>query len=555
MEKGIIYIDNGGMIRINRDFMTIVYYPDNNLLADFKEYVESKSDLIAFEDGKEKFTYGQVFNRALIIEKYIIERNINTNLVAVIYCIKNIDIIAMILACSMQNMKYTILDCHMSYEKIIPLIRYYKIGHMFTDVVIQDQSFFHKLVVNHMESVVNINDSTVMETFETYKVAYQNKECSLGGYRYYNLCVSQDELDGYVLKIVEAIWDVKKTIGVLMANPIYLIAIKKASEKVGADIIIIEDINEKQLIEQCKKEKIHTLMYDDDMLNKADTLFWQVDTLEQSIFFSEGRTFETTKEQNFKVLWDVIANEDSKNTNDYGWNNSYNGEKFSMEEMEEYINNFYIKLKPYLGDGKRVFDIGCGHGLVLFKIAPEVSEYYAVDLSSRIIELNKKKVKKEGINHVTLAQASACDIDKLGCKNMDIVLSSSVVQYFPNTVYLEHVLNSAVDMLKEKGIVYIDDLLDLETKYDLIEDTLDYKRKHPNAETKMKWNNDLFIHKDFFEYYQAKYPEVVRIDVSSKLGKIPNELTKYRYDVLITIDKTKKTIHKSKKNRKILCFK
>ncbi|MDT2194478.1 hypothetical protein P7H14_23040 [Paenibacillus larvae] len=51
--------------------------------------------------------------------------------------------------------------------------------------------------------------------------------------------------------------------------------------------------------------------------------------------------------------------------------------KRSAEEMQEYIGNFQTKLKPHLTKESKVPEVGCGHGLLPFHLAPDVKEYVA----------------------------------------------------------------------------------------------------------------------------------------------------------------------------------
>ncbi len=38
-------------------------------------------------------------------------------------------------------------------------------------------------------------------------------------------------------------------------------------------------------------------------------------------------------------------------------------------------------------------------------------------------------------------------------------------------------------------------------------------------------------------------PDIANIEVTNKIGVIDNEINKYRYDVMITVDKTSHTLH------------
>ncbi|MGG6267240.1 amino acid adenylation domain-containing protein [Leptolyngbya sp. AN03gr2] len=80
--------------------------------------------------------------------------------------------------------------------------------------------------------------------------------------------------------------------------------------------------------------------------------------------------------------WQMIHDDDQNNrVNDQweptfnisGWANSYTGELISDEEMQEWVDSTVeriLALQP-----KRVLEIGCGTGLLLFRVAPQCLEY------------------------------------------------------------------------------------------------------------------------------------------------------------------------------------
>lgn len=87
-----------------------------------------------------------------------------------------------------------------------------------------------------------------------------------------------------------------------------------------------------------------------------------------------------------KKLWEYTVNNAKDELAGGGWVNSYNREPFSKFEMNEFSENVYQKLKPYLNNDTKVLEIGCSTGLTMFKILPFVGEYHAVDLSSTVLK-------------------------------------------------------------------------------------------------------------------------------------------------------------------------
>ncbi|MDT2285148.1 class I SAM-dependent methyltransferase [Paenibacillus larvae] len=122
-----------------------------------------------------------------------------------------------------------------------------------------------------------------------------------------------------------------------------------------------------------------------------------------SCWMSRRDAASSDKQLQMRNIWEAVAEETSEALNDYGWSSSYGGKAFSLEEMQEYIGNFQTKLKPHLTKESKVLEVGCGHGLLLFHLAPDVKEYVATDLSGTIIERNRERAR-EGLSHVKLSR-------------------------------------------------------------------------------------------------------------------------------------------------------
>ena len=67
-----------------------------------------------------------------------------------------------------------------------------------------------------------------------------------------------------------------------------------------------------------------------------------------------------------------------------GWNDSYTGEPIPAEQMHEWVDGTVeriLALSP-----KRVLEIGCGTGLLLFRVAPACDRYVGVDLAQHALD-------------------------------------------------------------------------------------------------------------------------------------------------------------------------
>ncbi|MEL6394030.1 MAG: class I SAM-dependent methyltransferase, partial [Bacteroidota bacterium] len=305
--------------------------------------------------------------------------------------------------------------------------------------------------------------------------------------------------------------------------------------------VISETFTKRERAECIAQWKPTLLVTESSFIDEADQWLWGTEALQHIALVDDYKpeAVQSHKEEHFKDIWNRVAQTSHQAINDYGWQNSYSGEAFSVAEMEEYVHNFTSKLAPHIDEASRVLEVGCGHGLVLFQLAPKVERYLATDLSEVIIEKNRDKAKNRNLSHVSLEALSAVEIGQLNqSEKFDVVICSSAVHYFPNTVYLEKVVAAAIQKLDDTGVIYLDDLMDLSKKEALVASAINYNEHHETTTAKTDWDSDLFISRTFFEKLQENYPEIVAWEASNKLGKINNELTRYRYDVLLKIDKT-----------------
>ncbi|MCP5106597.1 MAG: AMP-binding protein, partial [bacterium] len=237
-----------------------------------------------------------------------------------------------------------------------------------------------------------------------------------------------------------------------------------------------------------------------------------------------------------RKLWEYVGETAVDEVTGGGWLSSYTGEPIPAAEMAEYGDNVLEKLSPLLHPRMRVLEIGCASGITMYRVAPLVGFYYGTDLSAVIIEKNKQQIKSEGFRNIRLTRAAAHEIRQIEETRFDLVILNSVVQCFHGHNYLRRVLRRAVEKMADSGYLFIGDIMDRDLKADLLNDLRNFNRSG-QYKTKTDWSSELFLSRDFFSDLTVEIPEISRVEFSDKIHTISNELTRFRYDALLTVAK------------------
>ncbi|HLP60675.1 MAG TPA: condensation domain-containing protein, partial [Candidatus Deferrimicrobium sp.] len=107
--------------------------------------------------------------------------------------------------------------------------------------------------------------------------------------------------------------------------------------------------------------------------------------------------------------------------------------------------------------------------------------------------------------------------------------------------YLRNVIVKSIDMLGDNGCLFLGDILDQDLKNNLIKEMIEFKYNDPrgSGKTKTDWSADLFVSRSFFEDLNVDIPAIECVKFSNKIYTVENELTKFRYDAFITVNKHK----------------
>jgi amino acid adenylation domain-containing protein len=226
-----------------------------------------------------------------------------------------------------------------------------------------------------------------------------------------------------------------------------------------------------------------------------------------------------------------------------GWNSAYTNEPISQEEMVEWVDATVERLQALkLTD---VLEIGCGSGLLLSRLAPLSQNYQATDISHQALQVIRRQIQEAGqtFAHVTLLQRQAHDFSGLAEQAFDTLIMNSVIQYFPGIEYLLMVLEQALTRVRPGGVLFLGDIRNaaLEDLYRFAVELyrapqdLSCAQLATRLHTPGSRDEELAVDPAFFLALQARCPAIARVEILQKRGSYHNELTQFRYDVLLHV--------------------
>jgi len=259
-------------------------------------------------------------------------------------------------------------------------------------------------------------------------------------------------------------------------------------------------------------------------------------------------------EQWQKIWDDAYIHSDSQQEPSFhigGWKDSYTGKDLEPEQVQEWVNSTVeriLSLQP-----NRLLEIGCGTGLLLFRIAPQCQHYYATDLSGEAIRYLERQIGNIDVEQascllassVTLRQIPAEGLAEIISESFDTAISNSVIQYFPNIDYLVQVIKTAVELVEPVGQIFLGDVLSLplleafhtSVQLEQAPTSLSVALLKQRIGDRLLREQRLIIDPEFFIALKEYLPQISHVEIQLKRGRYQNELTRFRYDVVLHLGK------------------
>jgi len=258
---------------------------------------------------------------------------------------------------------------------------------------------------------------------------------------------------------------------------------------------------------------------------------WQKEQVYQwQVFYDEShRQLSTPRDPTFNIS---------------DWNSSYTGQAIPDSEMKEWVDRTVERILA-LGPG-RTLEIGCGTGLLMFRVAPRASRYLGTDFSLEVVRYLERQLERlpEPLPQVELRQGAADEIGGIEPGSFDTVVMNSVIQYFPSVEYLVTVLERAVSAVGPGGSIFVGDVRSLpllaayhaSVQLHRAPDGLAREDLLQRVRQRAAHEEELTLSPAFFAALQRRLPRISDVRVALKRGENRNEMTRFRYDVTLRIE-------------------
>jgi SAM-dependent methyltransferase len=228
-------------------------------------------------------------------------------------------------------------------------------------------------------------------------------------------------------------------------------------------------------------------------------------------------------------------------TNTAGVNSSYTNEPLPAAESRDWVEHAAARILSL--NPNRVLDIGCGLGRMLFRIAPHCSRYWGTDFSRAALDYVARHLdllgEKQG--EIKLIRARAGDFSEIPKSHFDAAVINGVIQYFPHIDHLVKVLEGALEAVGPGGVIFVGDVRSLPL-LEAFRLSVDLHQAPDDMPTDALWRSvrynvaredELIVDPAFFTALPRRLENIDRAVVLLKRGWAQNELTRFRYDVIL----------------------
>lgn len=226
--------------------------------------------------------------------------------------------------------------------------------------------------------------------------------------------------------------------------------------------------------------------------------------------------------------------------NTQGWKSSYTGSLIPEPEMREQVEQTVSRIlesKP-----RSVLEIGCGLGMLLFRLRPHCERYVGTDFSPIALDyVERHLASAHAACRTSLHRAEAKDLSAVAGERFDVVVLNSIAQHFPTADYLRALLVDVMNLVVDGGRIFLGDLrskallplFHLSVLLHQDDGSIPLRDAYRRVARRVAAERELALDPGFFD--AAGLPRLSGVRVELKRGHSGNEMTKFRYDVSLLV--------------------
>lgn len=224
-----------------------------------------------------------------------------------------------------------------------------------------------------------------------------------------------------------------------------------------------------------------------------------------------------------------------------GWRDSSSGDAYDEAAMREWAEATAARARAL--QPRAVYEIGCGTGMITFRLAPHCHSYWANDMSAAAVAHVREHAAGHGAGHVRFAVRDAVDFTGVPDATFDLVVMNSVAQHLPSLDQLTAVLTGAARIVTPGGFVLVGDMPSLalletfhaDAVLTAAPDATPVEELRQRVQRQLQLERELVVAPEYFAALPALVPGVVAADVRLRHGRHDTEMNRCRYDVLLRI--------------------
>ncbi|MCT9076403.1 class I SAM-dependent methyltransferase [Streptomyces fulvoviolaceus] len=299
------------------------------------------------------------------------------------------------------------------------------------------------------------------------------------------------------------------------------------------------EVSESVLGETLEKRVEDALLVDGGVGAVSSPVLYVVDRRDSTATPTVRRPAFGTVDMWARVFDEAYSGEPADPTFDTSsWRSKVTGDSLSAEEMRDWVECTVARIRALRG--RRIHEIGCGTGLLLWHLIKDCDHYSGSDVSAVAVRRLRAELERRGARvHLTCREAT--DLGDFRSGEIDTVVINSVAQYFPGQDYLRRVLDNTLGVLPPGGQIFVGDV----RNFDLLDalhlavvlgrgqDTGPDVRRRQRLKHSIAAEPELLLSPQWFVRYAKEH--ALDVCVMPKIGRFDNELNRFRYDVVLRL--------------------